>query len=81
MDNCLRASLYKLVLGAEGQRPTFISSSSLSVESVKAITSASAIRERAAALASELSALRRHLHTNPELSFKETETAAFVTAW
>jgi amidohydrolase len=37
------------------------------------------IRERAAALAPELSALRRHLHANPELSFKETETAAFVT--
>jgi len=37
------------------------------------------LRDRAAALAPELSALRRHLHANPELSFKETQTAAFVT--
>ena len=37
------------------------------------------IKDRAAALAPELSAIRRHLHTHPELSFKETETAAFVT--
>ncbi|RYY09622.1 MAG: amidohydrolase, partial [Cytophagaceae bacterium] len=37
------------------------------------------LRARAAALAPELSALRRHLHANPELSFKETQTAAFVT--
>ena len=36
------------------------------------------IKARAAALAPELSALRRHLHANPELSFKETNTAAFV---
>ena len=38
------------------------------------------IKARAAALAPELSALRRHLHAHPELSFQETETAAFVTA-
>ena len=37
------------------------------------------IKARAAALAPELSALRRHLHAHPELSFQETETAAFVT--
>ncbi|MDJ0366450.1 M20 family metallopeptidase [Hymenobacter sp. H14-R3] len=36
------------------------------------------LKARAAALAPELSALRRHLHANPELSFKETQTAAFV---
>ena len=37
-----------------------------------------AIKARAAALAPALSALRRHLHAHPELSFKETQTAAFV---
>jgi amidohydrolase len=37
------------------------------------------LKSRASALAPDLSALRRHLHANPELSFKETQTAAFVT--
>ncbi|MGI4871014.1 MAG: M20 metallopeptidase family protein [Janthinobacterium lividum] len=37
------------------------------------------LRQRAAALAPDLSALRRHLHAHPELSFQEFETAAFVT--
>jgi amidohydrolase len=37
------------------------------------------LKDRAAALAPELLAIRRHLHANPELSFKETQTAAFVT--
>jgi len=37
------------------------------------------LKARAAALAPELSAVRRHLHAHPELSFKEIETAAFVT--
>ena len=37
------------------------------------------LRLAAAALAPDLSALRRHLHAHPELSFKEFETAAFVT--
>ena len=38
-----------------------------------------AIKARAAALAPDLAALRHHLHAHPELSFQETETAAFVT--
>jgi amidohydrolase len=38
-----------------------------------------ALKNRAVALAPDLSAVRRHLHANPELSFKETQTAAFVT--
>ena len=37
------------------------------------------LKARATALAPELLVLRRHLHANPELSFHETETAAFVT--
>ena len=37
------------------------------------------LKARAEALAPELSALRRHLHAHPELSFHETETSAFVT--
>ena len=37
------------------------------------------IKDRAAALAPELLAIRHHLHANPELSFQETQTAAFVT--
>jgi len=37
------------------------------------------VKNRAVALAPELLAIRRHLHANPELSFKETQTAAFVT--
>nr|GFB26052.1 hypothetical protein [Tanacetum cinerariifolium] len=68
---------YNLAASAEDQRPAFISSPLPSVESVQSMKSE--IRARAAALAPELSALRRHLHTNPELSFKETQTAAFVT--
>jgi len=40
----------------------------------------SAIKTRAAALAPDLAALRHHLHQHPELSFQETQTAAFVTA-
>jgi len=38
-----------------------------------------AVKNRATDLAPELLAIRRHLHANPELSFKEIETAAFVT--
>ena len=37
-----------------------------------------AIRAAADALAPELSAIRRHLHAHPELSFREHDTAAFV---
>ncbi len=39
----------------------------------------SAVKDRAATLAPELLAIRHHLHAHPELSFKETQTAAFVT--
>ena len=37
------------------------------------------IKQLAAAQAAALTAVRRHLHAHPELSFQETETAAFVT--
>ena len=37
------------------------------------------IKQLAAAQAADLTAIRRHLHTHPELSFQETETAAFVS--
>jgi len=37
------------------------------------------LKDRAAALAPELLAIRHHLHAHPELSFKEAQTAAFVT--
>jgi len=37
------------------------------------------IKRLAAAYAADAVAIRRHLHTHPELSFEETETAAFVT--
>ena len=37
------------------------------------------IKQLAAAQAADLSAVRRHLHAHPELSFQENETAAFVT--
>ena len=36
------------------------------------------IKAAAAALAPDLSAIRRHLHAHPELSFREVNTAAFV---
>ena len=42
-------------------------------------SAAQTIKDRAAALAPELVAIRHHLHAHPELSFKEAETAAFVT--
>ncbi|MCG9881759.1 MAG: amidohydrolase, partial [Bacteroidia bacterium] len=38
------------------------------------------IKGAAAELASELLAIRRHLHSNPELSFQEYNTVAFVKA-
>ncbi len=38
------------------------------------------IRARAAAALAPVTALRRHLHAHPELSFQEYETAAFVEA-
>lgn len=38
-----------------------------------------AIRALAAQIAPDVTAWRRHLHQNPELSFEEQETAAFVT--
>ena len=37
------------------------------------------IQQLAAAYAADVVALRQHLHAHPELSFKETNTAAFVT--
>ncbi|HEX8349486.1 MAG TPA: M20 family metallopeptidase [Hymenobacter sp.] len=37
------------------------------------------IKQLAAAMAADTVALRQHLHAHPELSFKEFETAAFVT--
>ncbi|WP_161881475.1 amidohydrolase [Deinococcus alpinitundrae] len=36
--------------------------------------------ERAAALAPQLTAWRRHLHANPELGFHEVETSAYIAA-
>lgn len=38
------------------------------------------VKARAEALLPELVQIRRHLHANPELSFQEFETAAFVAA-
>jgi amidohydrolase len=38
-----------------------------------------AVKEKAARYAADTVALRRHLHAHPELSFEETNTAAFVT--
>ena len=36
------------------------------------------IKQRAVELLPELIRVRRHIHENPELSFQEHETAAFV---
>lgn len=49
------------------------------MQAVQAVSFKEAIKDRAAALAPELAAIRHHLHANPELSFQETQTAAFVT--
>lgn len=49
------------------------------MQAVQAISLKDEIKDRAAALAPELLAIRHHLHANPELSFQETQTAAFVT--
>ncbi len=38
------------------------------------------IQELAALIAPEIISIRRHLHTNPELSFKEFNTSAFIKA-
>lgn len=37
------------------------------------------LRERARELLPELTAIRRHLHSRPELSFQETETARYIS--
>jgi amidohydrolase len=50
------------------------------MQAIQAISLKGEIKDRATALAPELLAIRHHLHANPELSFKETKTAAFVTA-
>ena len=49
-----------------------------SVKSAKSVVQT--IKSLAAAHAADTIKLRRHLHAHPELSFEETNTAAFVTA-
>jgi amidohydrolase len=44
------------------------------------IEASSSILESARALQEEMVATRRHIHANPELSFKEVQTASFVAA-
>lgn len=39
------------------------------------------IREKAASMLDKLVSIRRHIHENPELSFKEYNTAAYVEAY